>query len=148
MPLLMVQSLEVEAKAGDVFITHALRPHLPSKNHLHEVRVITNPHIDLMDPYNLNQPDGDYTLCEQVILRAPSRDSVPKFKPTRPHKVYFPRMFTFKCARGQEELDCLVTIAKAKGLPVDLVDSIYLKGEELQVLLFTDVIVPFKSEGT
>ncbi|KAJ7105843.1 hypothetical protein C8R44DRAFT_745498 [Mycena epipterygia] len=120
----------VEAKAGDVFITHALLPHSPSKNHLHEVRVITNPHVNLKDPYNLNRPDGDYTLCEQVILRALGRDSVPEFKPTRPREVYFPRTFTFKRARVQEELDRLVATAKAKGLPADSVDSIYLRGEE------------------
>jgi len=120
----------VEAKAGDVFVTHALLPHSPSKNHLHEVRVITNPHVNLKDPYNLNRPDGNYTLCEQVILRALGRDSVPEFKPTRPREVYFPRTFTFKRARVQEELDRLVAAAKAKGLPADSVDSIYLRGEE------------------
>jgi hypothetical protein len=121
----------VEAKAGDVLITHALLPHAPSKNHLHEIRVITNPHVNLKDPFNLNRPDGDYTLCEQVILRALGRDSVPEFKPTRPRQVYFPRTFTFKRARVQEELDRLVAAAKAKGLPADSVDSIYLKGEEV-----------------
>ncbi|KAJ7268433.1 hypothetical protein C8J57DRAFT_1325134 [Mycena rebaudengoi] len=74
----------VEAKAGDVFITHAL-----------------------------------LTLCEQVILRALGRDSVSEFKPTRPREVYFPRTFTFKRARVQEELDRLVAAAEAKGLPAD-----------------------------
>ncbi|KAJ7189934.1 hypothetical protein B0H12DRAFT_1332311 [Mycena haematopus] len=104
----------VEAKAGDVFITHALLPHAPSKNHLHELRVITNPHVNLKEPYNLNRADGDYTLCEQVILRALGRTSVPEFKPTRPREVYFPRTFTFKRARVQEELARLVAAAAAK----------------------------------
>lgn len=50
----------VVAKKGDVFIMHGLLPHVASFNHLHYARVITNPHVVLKDPYNLNRPDGDY----------------------------------------------------------------------------------------
>jgi hypothetical protein len=35
-------------------------------NCLHYARVITNPHVSLREPYNLNRPDGDY-----VSLRDP-----------------------------------------------------------------------------
>jgi hypothetical protein len=48
------------AKQGDVFILHGLLPHVASFNHLHYARVITNPHVTLKEPYNLNRPDGDY----------------------------------------------------------------------------------------
>ena len=50
----------IEAKAGDVFITHGLLPHAHSPNRLHYPRVITNPHVNLTEPWNLNRPDGDY----------------------------------------------------------------------------------------
>lgn len=50
----------VVANRGDLIITHALLPHTHSPNHKHYARVITNPHVNLVEPYNLNRPDGDY----------------------------------------------------------------------------------------
>jgi hypothetical protein len=51
---------QIEAKAGDVFITHGMIPHAHTPNHLHYPRIITNPHVNLAEPFNLNRPDGDY----------------------------------------------------------------------------------------
>lgn len=51
---------EAVAKAGDVIVTHGMLPHSHSPNHLHYARVITNPHVNLKDPFNLNRDDGDY----------------------------------------------------------------------------------------
>lgn len=51
---------KVEAKAGDIFITHGLLPHAHTPNHLHYARVITNPHVNMHEPFNLNRADGDY----------------------------------------------------------------------------------------
>lgn len=56
---------QIEAKAGDVFITHGLLPHAHTPNHLHYARVITNPHVNLKEPFNLNRPDGDYVRPRQ-----------------------------------------------------------------------------------
>lgn len=52
--------VQIEGKAGDVFITHAMLPHAPGINHLWYPRIITNPHVNLKAPFNLNRPDGNY----------------------------------------------------------------------------------------
>lgn len=139
---------QIEAKAGDVFITHGLLPHSHSPNYLHYARVITNPHVNMARPHNLNRPDGNYvscvdcltmgrpadtysqTLAEQVILRALGRDSVPEFKPTRPRITFYPRTAYFKREKVKDELDRMIAAAKARGLTEDSIDSVYLKGEE------------------
>lgn len=116
-------------------------PHTHTPNHLHYARVISNPHVNLKEPFNLNRPDGDYvstrvrqaerqTLCEQVILRGLGRESVPEYKPTRERISFYPRTAYFKRERVAEELKRLQADAVARGLPPDSVDSIYLQGEE------------------
>ena len=60
----------VKAKKGDVILLHGLLPHTASPNFSHYARVISNPHVSLKDPYNLNRPDGDYVSPHQRI--APS----------------------------------------------------------------------------
>lgn len=50
----------IEAKAGDVFITHGMIPHAATTNKLNYARVITNPHVNMCVPFNLNREDGDY----------------------------------------------------------------------------------------
>lgn len=60
----------VEAKAGDSFILHGLLPHTNSYNYKHYPRVITNPHVTLKEPYNLNRgpADGDYVSLFRLII--------------------------------------------------------------------------------
>jgi len=123
------QWAQIEAKAGDVFITHGFLPHCHAPNHLPYARVITNPHVNLKEPWNLNREDGDYTLCEQVILRALNRTSIPEYKPTRPREVSYPRTAYFKRNRVPDELERMVAAARAKGLGLESVDSVYLRGE-------------------
>lgn len=50
----------VQANKGDVILLHGLLPHMASPNFLHYARVISNPHVALHRPYNLNRNDGDY----------------------------------------------------------------------------------------
>ncbi|KAI5479741.1 hypothetical protein MNV49_003002 [Pseudohyphozyma bogoriensis] len=121
---------QVEAKKGDVFLLHGLLPHANSANHLRYARVIANPHCNMVEPFNLNRADGDYTLCEQVILNALGRTSIPEYAPTRSREVYYPWTANFKRARVQEELQRMLADAEARGLGPDAVDSVYLKGEE------------------
>lgn len=140
----------VVAKKGDVFILHGLLPHVASYNHLHYARVITNPHVTLKDPYNLDRPDDDYvslmgklicnriraqlnvsqSLLEQVILRGLDRKSVPEYKPTRERMHWYPRNWTFKEDKIREELDAMIAAAKSKGLDENAVDSVWLQGEQ------------------
>ena len=137
----------IEAKAGDVFITHGLLPHAHTPNHRHYARVITNPHVNMHVPFNLNRPDGDYvssptflpplahtdvwvtekSLAEQVILRAMGRTSIPEYKATRERITFYPRTAYFKRERVREELERMIKHANTTGEPVD---SVYLRGEE------------------
>ncbi|BCS22555.1 uncharacterized protein APUU_30780A [Aspergillus puulaauensis] len=117
----------IVAKKGDVILLHGLLPHCASPNYLHYARVISNPHVSLHSPYNLNRPDGNYSLLEQVILRNLGRDSVPDFKPTRERKFWYPRNAGFKRAKADAELQRMVAAAKSKGLDERSVDSIYLR---------------------
>lgn len=135
------------AKKGDTFLLHGLLPHTASFNHLHYARVITNPHVTLKEPYNLNRADGDYvglfhclssyykltvlqSLLEKVILRALDRISIPDYKPMRDRMFWYPRHWTFKEDKIRDELKSMITAAKAKGLDEKAVDSIWLQGEE------------------
>ncbi|KAF7192816.1 hypothetical protein HII31_05864 [Pseudocercospora fuligena] len=136
----------ITAKKGDVILLHGLLPHTASPNFLHYARVISNPHVSLHSPHNLNRKDGDYvrshpahklafhaltvgsfvqTLLEQVILRGLGRDSVPEFQPTRERKYWYPRNAGFKRAKAEGELKRMVAAAKEKGLEESSVDSLY-----------------------
>lgn len=105
-------------------------PHSHSPNHLNYARVITNPHVNLREPFNLNRADGDYTLCEQVILRGLGRESIPEYKPTRERLAFYPRTAWLKRERVAAELQRMIADAESKGLPASSVDSVYLRGEE------------------
>ncbi|KAF4967388.1 hypothetical protein FSARC_5046 [Fusarium sarcochroum] len=117
----------VVAERGDVILLHGLLPHVASPNYLHYARVITNPHVSLHSPYNLNRPDGNYSLLEQVILRNLGRDSVPEYTPNRERQSWYPRNAGFKRAKAEVELERMIAAAKARGLDSNTVESIYLR---------------------
>jgi len=119
------QFITTTAKKGDVIILHGLLPHIVSPNYLHYARIISNPHVCLANPHNFNRPDGEYTLLEQVILNGLGRKSLPEWKPTRERQYWYPRNAGFKRAYAKVELERLEAAAKAKGLDVGTVDSLY-----------------------
>jgi hypothetical protein len=146
---------QIEAKAGDVFITHSFLLHTQTPNFLNYARVIANPHVNLREPYNLNRSNGDYvsanwsighvqgvklaecslyqTLCEQIILNAlghPAGIPTSLYNPARPRAVYYPNSSWAKRERIPGELARMLADAKRRGLGPDSVDSVYLKGEE------------------
>lgn len=69
-------------------------------------------------------------MCEQVILRALKRTSIPEYKPTRPRLAHYPRTAYFKRARIAEEIERMKRFAEENGQSADSVDSVYLMGEE------------------
>lgn len=91
---------QIEAKAGDVFITHGMIPHAHTPNHLHYPRIITNPHVNLAEPFNLNRPDGDYvsagipthTLDLDPGLALTPADAVRAGHPPRARPGFYPRV--------------------------------------------------------
>ncbi|KZT58321.1 hypothetical protein CALCODRAFT_495048 [Calocera cornea HHB12733] len=123
---------EVTAKRGDTLILHGLLPHTASKNHLRKPRVITNPHVNLKDPYQFDREDPeDFSLCELYILNALGKKRIPpsEWHIAAPRKVYYPRNYTFKKARVEQELERMLAAAAAKGLGPESVDSVYLRSE-------------------
>lgn len=58
------------------------------------------------------------------------RESIPEYIPTRPRESFYPRTAFFKREKVKPELDRLIAAAKAKGLDVSSVDSVYLRGDE------------------
>ena len=140
----------VEAKPGDAFILHGLLPHTNSYNYKHYPRVITNPHVTLKEPYNLDrQPgDGDYvsleltvmtpstsadisqSLLELVVLRALGRTSIPEYHPTRTRMFWYPHNSAFKLNKVDDELVRLKEDRERRGLPESSIDSVYVQGDE------------------
>ena len=57
----------VVAKKGDVILLHGLLPHAASPNFLHYARVISNPHVSMHEPYNLNREDGNYVCFPRAV---------------------------------------------------------------------------------
>ncbi|KAI3622729.1 hypothetical protein WG66_015569 [Moniliophthora roreri] len=63
--------VEVTGEVGDVFLLHPLMLHSASKNYLRIPRVITNPPVELKEPFNFaRERIEDYSLVEQKTLRA------------------------------------------------------------------------------
>ncbi|RSH85353.1 hypothetical protein EHS25_004749 [Saitozyma podzolica] len=130
---------QIEVKAGDVSVTHGLNMPAHTSNHLHYARVINNQHVYLAKPFNLNRADGDNvdtpadnakTLCEQLTLRGLIRQSTPENKPTPERLAFYPCKAYYKREKVKAELERVITDAKAKGLPAESVDRVYLGGEE------------------
>ena len=132
-----------ETKAGDVLISHYLLPHASVKNRRFNPKVIINPHVCLKEPLKLYRADDDYvsqrkgasrlsqTLVEQVILHHLGRPAgLPEWKVTRERYQFYPRQGFPRRARVQDELDRMISVAKAKGLPESSVGSLYQKGPE------------------
>jgi len=120
------------AQAGDTLLLHAHLPHCTGKNHLRALRVIANPHVTLKEPFDLNRSNPeDYSLCEQVILRAlHSPSGLPSYHPTHARERWYPRNYVAKFSRVRGELERMVRAAQAEGKSKEEVDSVYLRGEE------------------
>ena len=83
------QFTSVVAKAGDVFITHGFLPHATGQNHLHYARVITNPHVNLTEPFILNREDGDY------VSRVPSSREAARYSEYPFHSLMHIALISF-----------------------------------------------------
>ena len=132
--------IQVTGKKGDISVLNERLPHTVASNKLRYARVITNPHITLKQPVDLNRPDGNYvslalgtgsltsqSVVEQAILRSLGRTSIPDFKPLRPRQKWYPRNQGGNRARAPDELARMEAAAIAKGLTKESVDSLYQK---------------------
>jgi hypothetical protein len=75
-------------------------------------------------PPGRRRANAPQTLCEQVILRALGRTSVPEYTPTRPRLSFYPRTAFYKREKVRAELARMVAAAGSAAA----VDSVYLRG--------------------
>ncbi|KAH9933686.1 hypothetical protein B0H21DRAFT_759882 [Amylocystis lapponica] len=102
---------EMHGEIGDVVLMHPLMLHSASKNHLREVRVITNPPVSLKEPFCFDRenPD-DYSLVELKALKALGVDRLP-FKPTTERRRITPKRLLLQNKMLEEEKKRLTELA-------------------------------------
>ncbi|CCM02483.1 uncharacterized protein FIBRA_04583 [Fibroporia radiculosa] len=111
--------VEVTGEIGDVVLMHPLMLHTASKNHLREVRVITNPPVGLKEPFNFARDDpSEYSLVELKTLKALGVDRF-DFKPTTERRRVTPRRVLLQQKMLEDERKRLEELAKA-GANVDV----------------------------
>ena len=95
---------QVVAKKGDIFVLSGRLPHTVAVNKLHYARVITNPHVSLLEPMRFNRPDGNYvrsrratrthaniqSVVEQQVMRSLGRTAIPEFAIERERICWYP----------------------------------------------------------
>ncbi|KAL6304145.1 hypothetical protein BKA93DRAFT_826125 [Sparassis latifolia] len=85
--------VEMTGEIGDVVLMHPLMLHSASKNHLREVRIITNPPVSLRKPFNFARDDPEeYSIVERKTLKALGVDKF-EFKPTTERRRLVPKRF-------------------------------------------------------
>ena len=63
---------EMTGEVGDVILLHPLMLHSASKNGLRNIRIITNPPVSLLEPFNFDRGTDDpsaYSLVELKTIR-------------------------------------------------------------------------------
>ncbi|KAK4106810.1 hypothetical protein N658DRAFT_503204 [Parathielavia hyrcaniae] len=105
--------VEATGEVGDVYLMHPLMLHAASSNALRRVRIITNPPVSLRQPHRFDRDDpADYSLVEQVTLRALGRDSLPGWQITAPRERVVPKRLIEAERMKQEELKRLAELER------------------------------------
>lgn len=105
--------VEATGKVGDVYLLHPLMLHSASSNSKRQVRIITNPKVALNKPFNFDREDGDYSLVEQVTLRALGKDRLEGWKITHSREEVIPERVRIQERMRLEELKRLEEEKKA-----------------------------------
>jgi len=82
--------VEATGKGGDVDLMHPLMLHSASSNALRNVRIITNPPLSLKEPHRFYREDGNYSLVEQVTMRALDSKNLKDWKLAAPREGVVP----------------------------------------------------------
>lgn len=107
--------VEATGRVGDVYLMHPLMLHSPSSNALRRVRIITNPPVSLREPFCFDREDGNYSLVEQVTLRALGRDRLRGWKITVPRENVVPERVRAQEKMRLEELGRLEELRAKEG---------------------------------
>lgn len=107
--------VEMTGEVGDVVLMHPFMLHTASKNHLREARIITNPAVSLMEPFNFNRENPDeYSLVELKTLKALGVDRL-DFKPTTERRRVVPRRVLLQQKMLEDEKKRLEALQKSAG---------------------------------
>lgn len=107
--------VEATGSVGDVYLMHPLMLHSPSSNALRNVRIITNPPVFLREPFCFDREDGNYSLVEQVTLRALGKERLSGWKIAGPREGVVPERVKIQERMKMEELRRLEEVKKAQG---------------------------------
>lgn len=101
--------VEACGNTGDVFLLHPLMLHSATNNALRNVRIITNPPVNLREPFNFDREDGNYSLVERATLRMLGKDTegLRGWKITHARERVTPERLRIQERMKQQELERL-----------------------------------------
>lgn len=124
--------VEMTGEPGDVVISHPLMLHSVSKNILRALRVISNPHVSLREPFNFNRTDPkEYSLVELKTLKDLGVERL-DFKPTTERRRIVPERIARMEKMLEEEKKRLAASDEQKGANLSL-SSLPKKGQPIAV---------------
>ncbi|KAK4158010.1 WD40-repeat-containing domain protein [Chaetomidium leptoderma] len=107
--------VEATGEVGDVYLLHPLMLHAVSSNALRKVRIITNPHVALNKPHCFDREDGDYSLVEQLTMRALGKERLSGWKISGPRETVVPARLQIQENMRLEELRRLEAVKAKEG---------------------------------
>ncbi|KAK3692391.1 hypothetical protein B0T22DRAFT_12414 [Podospora appendiculata] len=96
--------VEATGQVGDIYLLHPLMLHSAASNAMRNVRIITNPPVSLKEPFCFDREDGNYSLVEQVTLRALNKDRLSGWRITTPREQVIPERVRIQERMKLEEL--------------------------------------------
>lgn len=97
---------EMTGKVGDVILLHPLMLHSASKNGLRNIRIITNPPVSLLEPFNFDRGtnEEEYNLVElKTIKDLGGMDKLRGWKITGERKEVIPPRVQMQAKMMEEE---------------------------------------------
>jgi len=102
--------VEATGKLGDVYLMHPLMLHSASSNALRKLRIITNPPVSVKEPFRFDREDGDYSLVEQMTMRALGGKSLKGWKIAAPREGVVPERVRIQERMKREEEERLAAL--------------------------------------
>ncbi len=105
---------EMTGKIGDVILMHPLMMHSASRNSLRIPRIITNPPVALVEPFQFDRENPeDFSLVELKTLQALGKDRLPGWKIKGEREEVVPERVRIQKEMKLKELERLKENAQA-----------------------------------
>jgi len=103
---------EMTGNVGDVILLHPLMVHSATKNGRRMPRIITNPPVSLIEPFNFNRENAEeYSLVERKTLRELGVSSLPEWKITGRREGVVPERVRVQAQMKKDEMMRLRSVA-------------------------------------